>query len=491
MRLLVTMVISIYISRLLVDILGMSGFGVFSVVSSSITLFSFINNSLSYGTQRFISYELGKLNEKKAGRLFLMSLNIHLMFGFAVIMLMLVLAKPLIFGYLTIPKEMLDDAYNSFIIISLTFSISLMTTPYNGLLIAKEKFDIIALFGVIESILKLTATLLLYFVSTDFILTKYSLILFFITFIIRLAHVFYCHIKINFVSFRLHWCNSEFKDLFSFSSWGLFGGVSSILMNQGVNILLNVTFGPLVNAARALSMQVNSAVSQFSSNLQMVFKPRIIKSYAEGDINSAISNTLYGAKFNVMLIGILALPFIYGTDEILSLWIGEVPDYTDIFVKICVVILIFESMSGTLMALVSATGNITKYQVVVGTILLCNLPLSFLFLKINESPEVVLYVQLFLSVVALLARLIILNNMFEGLIRNYLLLIIKHCIPFFISSYTLVGYCFYSLNITTPLFGFIFLCVISVLASIVCFFVFGADATERDWLFKKLRLKSE
>ncbi len=488
LRLILTMVISIYISRVLLNILGVTNFGVFSVVSSAVTMFSFLNNSLAYGTQRFITFELGANNITKAQQMFIMSINIHVILAVLMFVIAFFFGKYLIYEKLTISLETIDDAYNAYLLLLLGFVINLMTTPYVGVLIAKEKFNAIAMLGVIESVLKLSVTFLLGQHNNAAALTTYASYLLVVTILVRVLHLYYVHIKLKFSSLFLFWNKQIFKDMFSFSSWGLFGGVSSILMVQGVNIILNIFFGPIVNAARALALQINYALSQFSSNLQMVFKPRIIKSYASGDVNTALELTLSGAKYNFFLMLMIALPVMVNSEFLLELWLEAVPKYTHEFTLILIMILLAESLSGTLMTLASATGNIKGYQIVVGVILLLNLPISYTLIVNGGEPVVTLYVQLALSILALCARLLVLENQFKGLIKKFIERVIIRCALVSVVNFMIMYKVLDVIKIDSPLIMAVSLAIMCIISGVLTVLVFGLDKQELTWLGKKLKL---
>ncbi|MBM7037693.1 MATE family efflux transporter [Vibrio ulleungensis] len=487
LRLLFTMLISIYISRVLLDIMGVDDFGIFSVVTSSVTMFSFLNNSLAYGTQRFITYEIGKGNNSKVNDIFLMSVNIHFIFSTLIIIFALPIGYYLIYSKLNIPPNKLDDAFYAYVFVLFGFFITLLTTPYSGVLIASERFDIVAILGVLESILKLSATFFLYYMYESNVLTNYAILLFIVSLIVRGAHVFYVNKNIDYCSIYFYWNSLTFKRMFSFSSWGLFGGVSSILMNQGINIILNIFFGPAINAARSLSLQVSNAMSQFSSNLQMVFRPRIIKSYASQDESEALTITLYGAKYNYLLILYLALPIVFCSNDLLGLWLGSVPEYTSEFLIVLIFVLLSESLSGTLMALVSATGKIKKYQVAVGIVLLLNLPITYVLISKGYPAIYSVYIQFSLSLIALCVRLAVLENQFKGLSYQYLRVVIVRIVPVTVVSY-FISDLVYTDTFDFPLFNIIYCFVITSFSLTITSYCFGLEKRERGYVLKKVKM---
>jgi O-antigen/teichoic acid export membrane protein len=237
----------------------------------------------------------------------------------------------------------------------------------------------------------------------------------FVFFIYRTYH------KRNFPdsNYQFYWDKLQYKTLLNYAAWNLFGNIAAVTMNQGINIMLNLLFGPAVNAARAIAFQVNSAVSGFVTNFQMALNPQIVKSYAAEDLNYMHKLIFQGAKFSFFLLFAISLPVLLETEFILKLWLKIVPKYTVIFTQLVIVNVLIDSISGPLMTAAQATGKIRLYQMVVGFLLLLILPVSWIFLGFGFEPQTTIYVSISISLIAIFARLKIISPLVKMPISNY------------------------------------------------------------------------
>jgi len=264
-RMMLIMVVSLYTSRIVLDVLGVVDYGIYNIVGGIVIMFSFLNNAMSLSTQRFLSFEIGKNDLKQLNKVFKMSLNIH----FVVALIILLLAETIGFWFLnthlTIPTNRIEEANWVFQFSILTFLISIITVPYNASIIAHEKMGFYAYISILEISLKLAVVFVLS--SLDFDKLKmYAILIFIVSSLIRTSYVIYC--KVNFLEtkYNFFWDKALFKKLINFNGWSLVGNLSSIVYDQGINILLNIFFGPVVNAARGITMQVNVAIYSFVAN---------------------------------------------------------------------------------------------------------------------------------------------------------------------------------------------------------------------------------
>lgn len=416
-----TMFISLYISRLVLSLLGIEDFGIYNVVGSIVAMFSFINNALASSTQRFISYELGKGVSNNVRGIFSMSVNIHFFIGVFICMLMIFIGGWFINNKLMIPLGRLETANYVFYISLVTFFVNFVSTPYYGTMVAFEKFGAITWFGIVDSILRLLSVVMLSIVdgeNFDYLLL-YAITYAVITVVIKLLQMVYCSYRIDGIKYEFMWKWSLFKEMFTFSGWSLIGNMSAILMNQGVNVLLNIFFGPAVNAARAVSMQVNNAINQFATNLQMVFNPQIVKNYSSNNKDLMKDIIFIGAKYSYFLMLLLCVPIAMNVHEVLKFWLGDYPKYSEEFVILMLVNLVVNSLSYTLMTAISATGKIALYQSVVGGILLLNLPISYVFLLNGYDPIVTVVISVVLSLVTLLVRMYFADKQVGNIAKDF------------------------------------------------------------------------
>jgi O-antigen/teichoic acid export membrane protein len=302
---------------------------------------------------------------------------------------------------------------------------------------------------------------------------------------IRLIYAKYCDAKFKESKFRWYWDKEMFKVLLSFAGWNLWGNIASVLTGQGVNILLNIYFGPVVNAARGIAFQIKGAIISFVQNFQMALNPQIIKSFAINDITYMHQLTFQGSKFSFYLLLILSLPVLFETEFILNLWLKVVPDYTIVFTRLIILNILIDSISGPLMTAAQATGKIKLYQGVVGGVLLLNLPLSYVFLIFGYSPETTFIIGIFISIIALFIRLIILQKIIRlKIIDFFTSVIFKLLIVTIVSIIPPMLICSF---LDESIMRIILVTFLSIFSSIITIYFLGLTVSERDYTIKILR----
>lgn len=439
-RMILTMLVSLYTSRVILNTLGVEDYGIYNVVGGVVTMFAFFNSAMSSATQRFLSYEIGKGDFKQLRKTFNATQIIHI--GIAILIFILAETVGLWFvkTYLVIPPERLEAAIWIYHFSILSFMVSIIQVPYNATIIAHERMNVYAYVSIIEVLLKLLIVFMLTWITFDK-LKLYGILNFAVVFLIAVIYRVYTRRHFEETKFEVVRDKKLYKTLVSYSGWNLFGNIASVTKGQGVNILLNMLFGPTVNAARGVAMQVQGAVNSFVGNFQMAVNPQIIKSYAADEKKYMASLVIRSSKFSFYLLYILSLPIIIEIDQILKLWLKTVPDYSSIFTILVLVIILIDCVSGPLMTAIQATGKIKVYQAVVGSLLTLILPISYILLKRGYSPEVTLYVNIVISIIALSFRLYlvwkllefpVLSFIQEILLRNLIVVLLSLTIPLFI-----------------------------------------------------------
>jgi O-antigen/teichoic acid export membrane protein len=407
-RMLLTMAVSLYTSRIVLNTLGVEDFGIYNVVGGFVTMFGFLNSAMASATQRFLAFEIGKGDKIQLRNVFSMSVNIHFLIAFLILILAETIGLYFVNTQLTIPPERMVAARWVYQFSILTLMVNMISVPYNAIIIAHERMNVFAWVSIAEVSLKLLIVFMLQWFGFDK-LKLYAILMFIVALLIRLIYGVYCGKKFKESEFRFYWDKPLFKTLINYAGWNLWGNAAVVIMDQGVNILLNIFFGPVVNAARGIAYQVKSAVNQFVQNFQMAMNPQIIKSYAAGDLKYMHQLIFQGAKYSFFLLFTLSLPIMLETEIILKLWLKTVPDYTVIFTRLVLINVLLDCISGPLMTAAQASGKIKLYQGVVGGLLILNLPVSYIFLKLGYSPEITLYVSIGISTIALIARLKIIS----------------------------------------------------------------------------------
>lgn len=482
-RMLLTMAVSLYTSRVILQTLGVDDFGIYNVVAGFVTMLGFLHGAMSSATQRFLAFELGKSEDKNIRGIFSMSMNIHVAIALFVLLLGETVGLWFVQTHLTIPVDRVDAAEWVFHLALFSFMITIVSVPYNALIIAHERMSVFAWVSIIDVILKLIIVFILGLVKADKLIL-YGALSLFVAFLIFIIYSTYCKKVFSESKLRMYWDRELFRVMLSYTGWNLWGNVAAVISGQGINILLNIFFGPSVNAARAIAMLVSSALNNFVQNLQVAINPQIIKSYASQDMAYMHKLVCYGAKYNFFLLFFLSMPVLINTDIILSSWLGSTPKYTSVFVRLIIVNILVDCISAPLMTSVQATGKIKLYQSIVGGVLLLNLPFSYFILKAGGQPQTVIYVGITISVVAFLVRLVILKKITSLPVTKYLREVVLRNMLIIVAVIVLYYATFYSLFDTLG-----FWCG-STIISIYCLLaitLLGLERVEREFIFKKLK----
>ena len=418
-RMLFMMFLGLFTSRIVLEALGENDYGVYNVVGGVVAMFSIISGALSTAVSRFITYEMGKGQEAQQGKVYSASVTVMLLLSLIVI----ILAEPaglwFIENKMTIAPERVTAAKWVLQFSLLAFVINLMSVPQMATITAHEKMSAYAYIGILDGILRFSVALLLMHSSSDR-LVLYALLMSVTVMIIRAAYGIYCHRHFDECRYRPSKDYRLFKEIFSFAGWSFIGTASGVLRDQGGNILVNIFAGPAMNAARAVAVQLNSAIQSFVTNFMTAVNPQITKSYASGEHEYMFSLMRKASRMSYYLLFIIALPVIFNAEYVLSLWLKDVPGSSASFVRLFLVFTLSESISLPLITSMQATGRIRNYQLVVGGLQLMNLPVSYLFLRAGFQPEVTVAVAIGISQICLVARLFMLRGMIGLSISEFL-----------------------------------------------------------------------
>src|SRR5690554_5976078 len=481
-RMLLTMAVTLYTSRVVLQTLGVDDFGIYSVVAGFVTMLGFLNSAMSSATHRFLSFELGKPGDKDMRGIFSMSLNIHVLIAVFVLVLGETVGLWFVKTQMTIPADRMLAAEWVFHFALLSFMVTIVSVPYNALIIAHERMSVFAWVSIIDVTLKLLIVFMLSWFGMDKLIL-YAVLSLAVVFIVFMVYRSYCKFRFKESRFRLYWDKKLFNIMLSYTGWNLWGNVAAVMSGQGVNVLLNIFFGPSVNAARAIAMQVSAALNSFVQNLQVAINPQIIKSYAADDMTYMHRLVCYGAKYNFFVLFFLSMPVLINTDVILKTWLGTVPEYTSIFLQLIIANILIDSISAPLMTSAQATGRIRLYQSVVGGILLLNVPLSYFLLKLGSEPHIVVFVGITASILAFLARLIIIKHFISFPVNQFLQKVILRVIM--VTLPTTILYKFTHHVLQAPL-NFLVESSIVSLCLLLSIYTFGLEKEERSFIVSKI-----
>lgn len=409
-RMLFMMIVSLYTSRVILNAFGVEDFGIYNVVGGVVAMFSVISGSLSAAISRFITYELGKGDQSKLNKIFSASVTIQLLLSLIIVVLIESVGVWFLNAKMTIPAERMTAANWVLQFSIVTFVINLISVPYNAAIIAHERMSAFAYISILEAVCKLTIAFLI-MVSPMDKLIFYAILMCMVSVIVRFTYGHYCKKHFAECTYHFHWDADILKKMFGFAGWNFIGASSAVLRDQGGNIVINLFYGPTVNAARGIAIQVNSAIMGFVSNFMTALNPQITKSYASGDREYMMTLIFQGARLSFYMLLLLSLPVLVNTHYILVLWLKLVPEHAVLFVQLILIFAMSESISNPLVTAMLATGKIRNYQIVVGGLQMMNLPISYVCLRFGCIPETVLVVAIAISQCCLAARLYMLRRM--------------------------------------------------------------------------------
>lgn len=481
----IIMLVTLYTSRVVLNTLGVEDYGVYNVVGGIVAMFGFINSAMSSATSRYITFALGKNDERELHEIFCTCVNIH----FIIALLILVFAESIGLWYViekvVVPpgREMATMwVYQCSV---LSTMIMVLSIPYNACVIAHEKMSAFAYISVLEVFLKLLIVYVLVLTSWDK-LAFYAILILLVQLCVRMAYMRYCRKHFNETKYKYSWNRQLSCEMASFASWSLFGNLAVVTYTTGLNLLLNLFFGPVVNAARAISVQVQNAVNQFIQNFQIALNPQITKSYAHGDYNSTYSLVYRSARFSFFLLMILTIPIQIEADTILKVWLKTVPEQTSTFLRIMMCIGLVYTLSNPLIILAQATGKIRKYQMIAGGVLLMILPISYVCLKLGLPAYSVFIVHLVLETTDLFVRMFLLRGMIGMSVRAYIRKVVYVISPVLLFSY-IPPFIVYQL-LDDSFLSFVVVCSISLFSSLLSVYYLGLASNER--IFVKEKVKS-
>lgn len=413
-----TMGVSLYTSRVVLEVLGISDYGVYSVVGGVVVLFEFFTSSMRNATQRFLSIEIGKNNSENVRQIFSTSIIIHI----GISLILLLLSETIGFWFVNTKMNFPQDSINSanfvFQFSVLSAIVRVVRVPYNALIIANEKMDVFAYTSIFEGFIKLAVVYMLKLMPYDK-LSSYSVLLFLSSLLVFSIHKLYCNR--NFVESRFHLNKniSSYKEMLYFSSWTLIGSLSAILRSQGMNVMLNILFGVIVNAAYGVMIQVQSSVLNFVVNFQTAVNPQIIKRYSEGNKQSMFQLMFQSSKFSYYLTLILVAPIVYNIDFILEFWLIKPPNHSSNFVRLSLIFILIDCISFSLIKGIEASGKVKWYQITIGSLICLNLPISYILLQYWDIPELFLFVLIGITFLSLGIRMFFLRAILDFPVKKY------------------------------------------------------------------------
>jgi O-antigen/teichoic acid export membrane protein len=411
-KMLITMFISLYSTRLILNALGAVDYGIFNLVGGVIAFLSFLNGAMTTATLRYMSFSIGAGDEHKLKSIFSSSVILHLIIGLTIVLLMEFGGIFLFNGTLNIPADRVGVAkiVFHFMVVSTFFTIN--AVPYDAAINAHENFLLEALLGIFESVIKLGIAISLIYTDFDKLIL-YALLIAALTILVRIIKSIYCFNKYEECRIRVKsGINIELtKEMFSFAGWNLFGSLCNVTRNQGLAILLNLFFGVLVNAAYGIANQVNGLLTSFSTNMVSALNPQIVKSEGSGDRERMLRLAMLACKLSFFLLSFFAIPLIVEMPFILNIWLKTVPENTIMFCQLILVVSLIQQLTVGLMSAIHSVGKIKIYQTVMGSMIILNLPLAFGLIKIGFPAYSVLIGSILIEIIAAGTRICFAHNL--------------------------------------------------------------------------------
>lgn len=482
-RMIFVMAIQLFTSRVILNTLGVTDYGIYNVVGGVVTMLGFLNGTMSAATQRYMTFELGRKNSPRLQTIFSTAIQVHAIISLIIILLGETIGLWFLNNKMQIPINRENAAFWVYQCSIVTSIVMIMSVPYNAVIIAHEKMSAFAYISIIEVTLKLLIVYLLIWASFDKLIL-YAFLTLFVQLFIRLCYTYYCNKHFEESKYRHKTDKNLLKEMTQFAGWNVAPNIVAVLNNQGLNILLNLFFGPVVNAARGIAIQVQTAMNQLCTNFQMAINPQIIKSYASENYNITHQLMYRSARFSFYLLLIMVLPMMLETNYILTLWLKVVPENTVIFLRIMMGCILLWTFSNPMSTLAQASGKIKIINIAHSFIVILALPFSWIALKIG-APAYWAFIFVFLfEIISVIVRMNILSKLNLFSIKAYIKEVYVRA--FFVITTSSILPTFLCHIISPGLIRMILTTLVSVLCiTISCYFL-GITKEERLFITNKI-----
>lgn len=428
-RMVIVLLITLYTTRVLLNVLGVEDYGIYNVVCGFVSMFAFLNTSMSNGIQRFYNFEYGKNGVEGANKVYCLSFLIQLIIAVIVIILVESVGLWYLHNKMVIPLDRMFAAewIFQFSVISLVFVI--LQAPYNAAIMAHERLDYFALLGIIDAVLKLGIVFLLPNIPVDQLIL-YGILTASISVLNFTLSYVYCKRMFMEISLRHFFDKQMFRSMLGFSGWNLFGSFSGMMQEQGINLIINFFFGPVVNAARGIANQINAGVESFVMNITLPVRPQIIQSYAKGDSARMMRLMFSISKLSCCFLLMMAIPISIEIRYVLRLWLGDnIPNYAAPFTIIILYSSLISNLNSATSNVVHATGKMKYYQFWGSIVKISCVPLSFLILKYFPNPNLALIVMMVCRLLGHIVGLFVVRTLVDLSLKDYLFRVI---VPIFV-----------------------------------------------------------
>lgn len=485
-RMLVLMLIGLFTSRVILQALGVEDYGINSVIAGFLSMFGIITSSMSSAISRFITVELGKGELSRLKQVFSTSISVQLFMGILIIILIETFGMWFVSNKMQIPEGREVAAQWCLHCATITTFISLMNIPFHSAIIAHEKMSAFAYMTIVDALLKLAICYAIYISPFDKLIT-YSILGVIVSIITTSIYWIYCLRNFEETSFNFRFNKKLFKEMWGFAGWNLFAQTAWILNTQGINMLMNIFFGVIVNAARGVAVQVNGIIQNFVNNFMIALNPQITKSYAIGDKDTAFKLACRGSRFSFYIMFVLALPIMIESRQILKLWLGTPPEQADVFIVWTILSTFTTLLGNTLVTLQMAHGNIRKYQIWITVFGCIPFPLTWLMFKLGATSIVAYYIYVAVYWGLIFVRYYLVHGMTGIPAKMYLGGVVGRCHLVAIIASILPLIIFFMMPET--IIRLIIVGGTSVLSAVIVIYTIGMEQTERNFIKEKFLSK--
>lgn len=474
-QLVLNVLIGLFSVRIILSSLGTVDYGVYNLLGGIITLLSFLSNSLSQTSIRFISVSLGSGDINRIRDTFDACFSLHFIIALALCFILEIVGLFLFDGFLDIPVDRIHAAKVVYHCMVATVFLNISITPFKGVLVAHEKFIYISIVGILDSILKLLIAFWIAVVSTDK-LVLYGILMAIVVLInvlFFLGYVFICYsgeISLG----KFDW--KAVKDVTGFAGWTLFDVLGSIVNRQGYAVVLNKFFGPVVNATYAVASQVEGHMYTISSSVVNTIKPQIMKSQGEGDTQRVLRLSMTAGKFGFSMMSLISIPLIVMMPEVLKLWLKNVPEGTVFFSRMMIMACMFEQLTRGLVHANQAIGNIKWFSIIVSCIRMIALPASIICFLCGTGVEVSMYVFLGFEVLGSFSRVVVISFTSGLNVRDFIESVLLQILPPFIAAFLI---CIGLYMFVDGIWGMLLTCAVTAMSYSILLFFFGITKEER------------
>lgn len=492
-RMIFVLGVTLFTSRIVLAELGVIDYGIYNVVASFVVMFSFFGSALSNAAQRFLNFSYALNDEARANQVFCTGFLNFFIMSILVVVILETFGIWFLNNKLVIPIERLKTANVIFHLSVFSVFVTINSYVYRATLIARENMAIYAYTGIFESIARLGVAYMLMH-STKDKLMLYAFLYMIVSVIVSVVYLVYCTKKYKECRYKIYYEFKLFKEMFVFVGWNAITSLIEVINHQGIGVVLNLFFGPIVNAARGVAFQIYNALLSFSHNIYMATRPQLIKAYAVKDMEFFISTIYSSSKFTYYLLLMIAIPLLLNIESILDIWLVDVPEYTAIFSFLIIIYTLIDSLRNPLWAAAQAVGDLRKYSLIGGSIFILNFPLAYMLMYLDFNPEWVYIVYIIIRLIYIVAIIYIVNDMiFEFSVSGYFISVV---LPIFIVSFIapiIPSFLYYILD--SSLFSLILVSVVSFICTIIVVYIFGLKISEkkmiRNFILFKLLNKSE